>query len=164
MMHKFVPNNEKTRAISKLWSLKMSGSMDKHISEFLDLINLAEDTDQESYNYFFNSLHGKYKKEFISEYSSTEFPSMQEVFKFARKLDFSDEFDADRAPSKGSSQKFDKSISGQVTPGGNSSVGKFQRSTNAKDPSSVSWGPAGKGETHCTALLPEARYNILVHM
>ncbi len=70
IMQKFVPNNEKARAISKLGSLKMTGSMDNHISDFLDLIDLAEAMDKESYNYLFNRLNGKHKKEVICEYSS----------------------------------------------------------------------------------------------
>ncbi len=73
---------------------------------------------------------------------------MKEVFESALKLNFSDKFDVERAPNKGRSQKFVKSNDGVSPVGGRASNGKFNRSTNKKDPSAVGWGPIGKGRGH----------------
>lgn len=74
----------------------MSSSMDKHINDFIDLVELADASEKEAYNYFFNSLPGRYQKEFINKFPTGSFEKMENVYDLARKFAFSEEFDSEK--------------------------------------------------------------------
>lgn len=68
MLKEFVPSNEKARAQLKLMTFKMRGTIDKHIEEFVDLIEICDTPTREAYAFFFMSvpqyLKGKLSEEF----------------------------------------------------------------------------------------------------
>lgn len=144
MLKHFVPANEKTRAVTKLWAFKMISKMDKHINEFIELVELAEASEKEAYNYFFNSLPGRFQKEFIEEFPTGDFKTMEDVYDIARKLAFSEEFLVKDKPRRGNVSQDKPTSINQHKESTNKS--NFSVQQTKKDPNVLCWGPAKKGE------------------
>lgn len=79
MMKKFVPVHEGTRATTKLWAWKISSGKETRINDFIDLVELADASEKEANNYFFNNLPGKYRKKSIKEFPTGDFEKMDNV-------------------------------------------------------------------------------------
>lgn len=99
MMKPFVGAKRQTRGTTTLWAFKTSVVMDKHIKDFVNVMELKDASQMEAYNYCLYGLPGKYQKEFIKEFPTENCEKMDIAFDFARKFAF-EEFDAEGASSK----------------------------------------------------------------
>lgn len=152
MLREFVPSNEKAKAQLKLMTFKMKSSIDKHIDDFTDLVEICETPTREAYSFFFMSVPQYLKGKLAEEFPESDPSQMRDVYKCARKHEIAEKWatgkqdgheKSDRAPSN--ADKTPKST--RAAPyGTNNSKGASSKTTSAKDPEALTWGPAQKGE------------------
>lgn len=137
MIQEFVPTNEKAKARISLMNLQMSTSMEKHIGNFTDLVELCETPVHKAYTFFFMSLPDNFKSEFAKKYPSSDPDNMQSVYDHARTIEMSQQ--RIKAP------KIQEKEKTPYTKDKDSS-GLSSKTSPEKDPSSLTWGPAKRGE------------------
>ena len=137
MLAEFVPSDERARARMKLMSLQQKKSIESHITTFQELVAVCKMPISETYLFFFLSLNGKFKEECTKQFPTGEPKSMKEVYNFARTIDRSIQWNPSEVKDgKGKDPK----------PNVKKVVHKESGSPPKKEDSTVSWGPAKKGE------------------
>lgn len=140
LIEEYVPDNEDAQARSKLMRLQFkSNLLERHISQFRDLIELCGPHPGDAYNYFFMSLPDEYKAELAQRFpkGSTD---LKAVYNFVRNLEVAQSWRAPSAqpPRRRSSNGFPRTSS-RHTGATNS-----RTTTPQHDPAATSWGPCDK--------------------
>lgn len=148
MINEFAPSNETARAQFKLLTLNMQNNLDKHIEDFIDLIETCDTPTRQSYSFFFMSLPKNLKGKFAEQFSEPNPADIREIFKYVRKFEIAEKWASgkqeDKIGRKSSNSGYD------IPQGGQGKGVKGAKTPRKLDDSSYSWGPAkvGEGKTY----------------
>lgn len=144
MLKEFVPSNEKARAQLKLMTFKMRGTIDKHIEEFVDLIEICDTPTREAYAFFFMSVPQYLKGKLSEEFPESDPADISDVYKCARKHEIAEKWASGKQESnKQSSPNTNTEKNEKLR---SSRPGNSGKPNTGKDHNAESWGPAQKGE------------------
>lgn len=85
MMKEFVLSNEKAKAQLKILSFKMGSNLDKHIENYIDLIETYDTPTRGAYSFVFMSVRQQFKGKISEEFPESDPEDRREVLKCARK-------------------------------------------------------------------------------
>lgn len=127
-------------------TLKMRGTIDKHVDEFTELIEICHTPTREAYAFFFISVSQYLKGKLSEEFPESDPVDMKEVYKCARKHEIAEKWATGKqdkpqhtpVPNEGKKYKGKPAITGN-------GINDKSKGT-VKDPNAANWGPAQKGE------------------
>lgn len=84
MMNEVVPFNENAKARLKFLTFKMRGSLDKHVEDFTDLVEICQTPTNAAHAFFFISVSQYLKGKLVEEFPEATPLNMREPYKCAR--------------------------------------------------------------------------------
>lgn len=141
MMKEFVPSNEKAKAQLKLLTFKMRSSLDNHIEDFRELVEICNTPIREAYAFFFMSLPQYLKGKMAEEFPESDPCNMYEVFKCARKYEI-----AEKWASGSQNTKKENNKQGPEKEAVHKDSNAMKGDRRVLKDEAESWGPAQKGE------------------
>jgi len=144
MLKEFVPSNEKARAQLKLMTFKMRGTIDKHIEEFMELIETCSTPTREAYEFFFMSVSQYLKGKLSEEFPESDPSDMRDVYRCARKHEIAEKWASGKQ--ENTKPHNNGSSSDNKVKADKNRVNNKDKSRTQKDLKAECWGPALKGE------------------